>query len=267
MKPKLGIVSFSGCQGCQFTILFVKEIMKYLDKFDVQYFHLMKEKNREAEFDLVFVEGAITTKKEAEKLKKIRDKSKFLVALGACATHGGIPAMRNFLENKEVVKHVYNQKMLKDSIDTQAIDHFVKVDYYMYGCPIIKEEFVEFITEFLKKKEIKECETPVCLECPKKGPDCYLQHNTVCLGAMTHGGCDALCPKDDHPCIMCRGPLKNANFSIEIELFKKFGYTEDQIKSKLNKFYVKEKKSIRERIKTRKDNIKKKIKDRIIKKK
>jgi len=260
MKPKLGIVSFTGCQGCQFTILFIDEIMKLLDKFDVQYFHLLREKNRETEFDVVFVEGAITSKREIEKLKRIRAKSKVLVALGACATHGGIPAMRNFLENKELIKHVYNQKMLKDSIETESIDKFVKVDYYMYGCPIIKDEFIDFLNSFLKKKEMKECETPVCLECPKKGPDCYLNHKTICLGPLAHGGCNALCTKDNHPCILCRGPLKNANFSVEIELFSKFGYTDDQIKSKIAKFYPKQTltKKIRDKIKKRISKLKKK---------
>jgi len=248
MKPKVGVVSFTGCQGCQFTILFIDDIMKILDKLDVQYFHLLKEKNRETDFDLVFVEGAITTKREVEKLKKIRAKSKYLVALGACATHGGIPGMRNFLENKELEKYVYNQKMLKDSINTEAVDNFVKVDYHMYGCPIIKEEFTAFIDGFLKNKIPKECETPVCLECPKKGPECYLQKKIVCLGPLAHGGCNGLCPKDNHPCILCRGPLKNANFSSEIQLFKNFGYNEDQIKSKISKFYPREKVNLKQRI-------------------
>ncbi|MBT3985754.1 NADH:ubiquinone oxidoreductase [archaeon] len=240
MKPKLGIVSFTGCQGCQFTILFINDIMKYLNKFDVQYFHLMREKNRETNFDIVFVEGAITSKREVEKLKRIRAKTKFLVALGACATHGGIPAMRNFLENKELLTHVYNQKMLKDSIEAAPVSDFVEVDYFMYGCPIIKEEFIALTNAFLKKKEIKECETSVCMECPKRGKDCYLNKKTICLGAVTHGGCKALCLKDNHPCILCRGPIKNANFGVEIELFSKFGYSEDQIKSKIAKFYPKE---------------------------
>jgi sulfhydrogenase subunit delta len=251
MKPKLGIVSFTGCQGCQFTILFINEIMKHLDKFDIQYFHLLKEKNRDTDFDLVFVEGAITTKREIEKLKEIRKKSKFLVALGACATHGGIPAMRNFLENKELIKHVYNQKMLKDSIETQPIEKFVKVDYHMYGCPIIKEEFIEFTKNFLKKKETKECNTAVCLECSKKGPECFLNKKTVCLGPLTHGGCKAICTKDNHPCILCRGPLKGANFATEIELFQKFGYNEEQILSKISKFYPKEQINLTERIRQR----------------
>tara|TARA_Y100000310_G_C20688031_1_gene820344 strand:+ start:815 stop:1513 length:699 start_codon:yes stop_codon:yes gene_type:complete len=225
--------------------------MNLLNKFDVQYFHLLKEKNRESNFDIVFVEGAITSKREIEKLKRIREKSKFLVSLGACSTHGGIPAMRNFLENKELVKHVYNQKMLKDSIETQPIDHFVKVDYYMYGCPIIKDEFIKFTKNFLKKKQTKECNTAVCLECPRRGVECFLNKKTVCLGPLAHGGCKAICPKDNHPCILCRGPLKGANFASEIELFQKFGYSEEQILSKISKFYPKEQINLKEKIKQR----------------
>jgi sulfhydrogenase subunit delta len=239
-KPKLGFVSFTGCQGCQFTTLLVKDILSLLKKFDVQYFHLIKEKNKNTELDLVFVEGAITTKSQVKTLKKIRKESKYLVAFGTCATHGGIPAMRNFLNNEELKKYTYSQNLSEDSIDAQPVNHFVKVDYQMYGCPIIKSELTNFLKQFLKKKTIKEPETPVCLECPRKGKNCYLQTKVPCLGAVTNGGCGALCIKNNHHCISCRGPLKTANFAAEINLFKNFGLSEEDIKHKLRKFLNKE---------------------------
>jgi coenzyme F420-reducing hydrogenase gamma subunit len=235
-KPVVGFFSFTCCEGCEFTVLFLDELAELMKKIDVQYFHLIKQKNREAEFDLAFVEGAITTKKEAETLKKIRAKSKFIVALGACACHGGIPAMRNFIESKELGKYIYNQQMLSDSIEAQPIDKLVKVDYYMYGCPILKTEFMDFIDNYLKGIVTKEFEGPVCNQCPRRGKNCFLTEKKVCLGAVTHGGCNATCVREDIPCIMCRGPLETANFAAEVALFKGWGLDEKEIMGKLGKF-------------------------------
>jgi len=234
-KPKTGFFSFTCCQGCQFTILFIDELLDIFKKLDVKHFHLLKEKNRRAEFDLAFVEGAITTKREVIKLKKIRNKTKFLVAVGACACHGGIPSNKNFLERSELQKYVYNQEMLDDSIKATGLDAHVKVDYYMRGCPIIKEEFVDFVHKFIHGEIKKEFQGPVCNECPRRGKDCLLKQGKLCLGALTHGGCDALCPRKDVGCIMCRGPLRD-NFANEIKLFKNFGLSEQDIKNKLSKF-------------------------------
>jgi len=236
-KPVLGIVSFSCDQGCQFAVLFIDNIFDMLNKFNVQYFHLLKEKNREADFDLVFVEGAITTKKQIKKLKQIRNKAKYLVALGACACHGGVPAMRNFIENKELKKYVYNQKTLKDSVEASPIDKHVKVDYYLYGCPIIPDEFVGFLDAYLKDKIPEQFKGPVCLECPRRGtPDCFLKQKIVCLGPITRGGCNAICTKGNLPCMLCRGPPPNANFTAEIKLFKSWGLSEQEIQEKINIF-------------------------------
>jgi len=235
-KPVVGFFSFTCCQGCEFTILFLDKLPELLDKLDIQYFHLLNEKNKEVEFDIAFVEGAVTTKAEAEKLKIIRAKSKKLVALGACACHGGIPAMRNFIENEQLGKYVYNQQMLDDSIEAQPIDKFVKVDYYMYGCPIIKSEFMQFIEDHLKGVETEEFSGPVCNECPRRGKNCFLTEKKVCLGSLTHGGCDAICTSQGIPCIMCRGPLDTANFAAEAKLLKGWGLDEKEIISKLSKF-------------------------------
>ncbi len=235
-KLKIGFFTFTCCQGCQFTVLFIDKIFDILNKFDVQYFHLLKEKNRHTNFDIAFVEGAITTKREIKKLKEIRKKSKYVVALGACSCHGGIPSMRNFIDNKELNKYVYNQKMLNDSVEATGIDKYVKVDHYLRGCPIIKKEFIEFLENYCKKCEMGEFIGPVCNECPKRGKNCFLLKKIECLGAITHGGCDAICLKNDIPCILCRGPLEKANFAAEINLFKNFGLSEKDIYNKLRKF-------------------------------
>jgi sulfhydrogenase subunit delta len=235
-KLKVGIFSFTCCEGCQFTILFLDNLMDLFKKANFVYFDLINEKNRKETIDLAFVEGAITTKKEVKKLKAIRKKSKFLVAMGACACHGGIPSMQNFLERDQLGKYVYNQEMLKDSIKTTGIGEHIKVDYYMYGCPIIKREFVEFFESFVKGKPQKEFQGPVCEQCPLRGENCLLMKKKPCLGAVTNGGCYAPCPQENIPCYLCRGPREKADIPAEVQLFKKFGLSEQEIYNKLEHF-------------------------------
>ncbi|HII72137.1 TPA: hypothetical protein HA265_05265 [Candidatus Woesearchaeota archaeon] len=235
-KPVIGFFTFTCCEGCLFTILFIDKITEMFSRFDVQYFDLINEKNKEAEFDIAFVEGAITTNKEIEKLKTIRGKSKRLVAIGACACHGGIPAMRNFIENEELKKYVYNQEMLKDSIKAQPIQNFVKVDDFLYGCPIIKDEFVDFCEKALAGEQWKPFVGPVCGQCPRRGKNCYLQEKKECLGAITHGGCNAICVRQNIPCIMCRGPVATANFPAEVKLFESWGISEKDVMERLTRF-------------------------------
>ena len=154
-KPVLGVFSFTCCAGCEFSILFLDQIMALLNQFDVQYFHLIKEKNREAQYDLAVIEGAISSKREIEKLKRIRKQSKFVLAIGACANTGGIPQLKNVPGKKERRKYVYSQAMLKDSIDPQPISKFIKVDYGLQGCPIVKKQFEKFAKEYLRKWRVR----------------------------------------------------------------------------------------------------------------
>lgn len=235
-KPTAGFYSFSCCEGCQFTILFLDNLPKILDKFDIKHFHLIKDKNMDAKIDVAFVEGAITTKKQVRKLKDIRKKAKVLVALGECATHGGIPSMRNFIENDQLEKYVYNQRMLKDSIKASGIGRFVKVDYYMYGCPITKSEFTMFVDSFLKGEILKEKTLPICTECSRRGKNCFLQQKQFCLGPVTRSGCDAICTRENIPCTLCRGPVDKVNIAKEAELFHKFGLSKKDAYNKIRRF-------------------------------
>jgi len=242
-KLNIGFFSFTCCQGCEITVLFIDKIYELLKQVDVGYFHLLKEKNRNMKYDLVFIEGAITTKKELKKLKEIRRKSKFVVALGACACHGGIPAMRNFLDNKELERYTYTKGKLKDAIEATGIGKHVNVDYFMRGCPIIKKEFVDFLEQYINGEVKKDFLGPVCLQCPRRGtPNCFMRKKVECLGSITHGGCNAICTRENIPCMMCRGPLKSANFGVEVSLFTHFGLEDKDVKNKLNKFYTFEEK-------------------------
>ena len=235
-KPTLGFFTFTCCEGCQFTILFIDKIMSILKKYDVVYFNLLKEKNEIVELDLAVIEGAITTTTEIEELKAIRKKAKHVVAMGTCAINGGIPAMRNFVDSSSLRKYVYHHKKHPDSVPASGIGEHIDVDYYMRGCPIIKNEFVEFMKSYLKGQIMPPFEGPVCSQCPRRGVNCFLKEKRECMGAVTYGGCDALCPSDNIPCMLCRGPTDKLNVAAEIKMFENFGLDVKEVHDRLNMF-------------------------------
>jgi coenzyme F420-reducing hydrogenase gamma subunit len=210
--------------------------MALLEGFDIVYFNLLKEKNVVSELDLAFVEGAVTTTTEIQELKEIREKSKYVVALGTCACNGGIPAMKNFVDSSTLRKYVYHHKKHPDSVQAAGIGEHIKVDFNMRGCPIIKDEFVEFVGNYLKGKIMEPFVGPVCSQCPRRGVNCFLKEKTECMGAVTHGGCNAICTTDNIPCMLCRGPTEKLNVASEIKLFKKFGIDVKEIHDRLNMF-------------------------------
>jgi coenzyme F420-reducing hydrogenase gamma subunit len=235
-KPTIGFFTFTCCEGCQFTVLFIDKIMSLLKGFDIVYFNLLKEKNLVSDLDLAFVEGAITTTTEVQELKGIRQKAKVVVAMGSCAVSGGIPAMKNFVESSSLRKYVYHHNKHPDSVPAAGVCEHIEVDYYMRGCPIIKDEFVEFVESYLKGKLMEPFEGSVCSQCPRRGVNCLLKEKAECMGAVTQGGCNALCPTDNIPCMLCRGPTEKLNVAAEIKLFKKFGLDVKEIHDRLNMF-------------------------------
>jgi sulfhydrogenase subunit delta len=235
-KPSIGFFTLTCCEGCQFTVLFVDDIMSILGQFDVLYFNLLKEKNEITELDLAFIEGAVTTTTEVEEVKEIRQKAKHVVAMGACAINGGIPAMRNFVASSSLRKYVYHHKKHPNSVPASGIGEHIEIDYYMRGCPIIKQEFVEFMKAYQKGQFMQPYEGPVCSQCPRRGVNCFLKEKVECLGAVAHGGCGALCPSDNIPCMLCRGPTDKLNVAAEIKMFKRFGLDAREIHDRLNLF-------------------------------
>lgn len=230
-KPNLGIFSLTSCAGCQFSLLFLKdELVEIINNFDILNFPMIQEYNEKKHFDVILVEGSVTTKKEIEKLKRLRANTKILIAFGTCATYGGIPAIKNFLDLREVEEEVYDNPAIIQSIKATGIADHVKVDYFIRGCPAIQAETVQFLKDILQGKKPKQPEFPVCFECRAKGNVCLLQKGEPCMGPITYGGCDALCPTRNIICHGCRGPLPDANISMEVKLFKKYGIKMKDIK-------------------------------------
>lgn len=239
MKPKVGIQSITGCAGCQLSIYFIEDILlDLLDKIDLVAAPMIKNKNAE-EYDILFVEGSVSSQEDLANLLKWRKQSKLLIALGACATHGGVQSMKHNMNEKKVEKTVYSlfpgDKRVKP-ITSVPIHKHVNVDFYIPGCPPSKEEIVQVIKHALQGRVLRVYDKAVCHECSLKENYCLLDQGIECLGPLMNGGCKALCPDFNHPCTGCRGLLDDANLGSGKEMLKDKGFDADLIIKRMTKY-------------------------------
>lgn len=239
-KPKLkvGIYGITGCMGCQLNILYQPELLDILEAVDLRAFPVGKEKNIDEDLDIVFLEGVVVNEEDLAELKELRSKTKLLVAIGACATDGCVPAIKNFVNNKNVELSVYQEQELEElqSLDPMPIDEFVKVDHKIYGCPMDKAEFLQFMKQTLLGKTFKQYQKPICYECNLRERGCLLEEGIECLGPVTFGNCSVMCPQENYPCIGCRGPYEDSNFAAYFKLLEGKGLSRETIFSHLNRF-------------------------------
>ena len=236
-KPVIGIFSLTCCSGCQLEILNNEDLLlEIVDKIKITHFPMAQENNSEGPFDIAFVEGSASNQEQIDKLKDIREKSKFLVALGTCAVYGGVQAIRSYMKPGEAEKIVYNGNPPIKSTDSDPLSKHVKVDACIRECPINKDEFVSVLKQLLVGKIPKEKVFPVCVECRKKENACLLQEGKFCMGPVTYGGCGALCPSHNTICNGCRGPIEDATIIAEIEKLEKNGMKMEEIKKLFNMF-------------------------------
>ena len=213
-KKKLAVWKFASCDGCQLSILDCEdELLLLADQIEVAYFPEASRTVIEGEYDLSLVEGSITTPADAIRILEIRKNSKFLVTIGACATTGGIQALRNFKKVKEFISLVYASPQYIDSLETSTpISSHITVDFELRGCPISKPQLLEVITSYLSEKRPNIPDHSVCVECKQQGRVCVtVAQGIPCLGPVTQAGCGALCPGYYRGCYGCFGPKENAN--------------------------------------------------------
>ncbi len=237
MKPTVGFYGLTGCAGCQLSVIFnEEELLDVVEVIDLKSFPFIREKEFEGPFDLVFVEGLVADKEDLETLKRIRTNAKKLVALGACAHTGCIPAYRNFTlpENYE---HLYFVKRgYIEDLRPSPIDEHVTIDYLIPGCPPDKQEILSFIKDFVHGIEPKIYNNPVCVECRKNNNICLLDIGKPCLGPITKGGCNSVCTNGGFECWGCRGPTKDAHYETMRQLLKKKGFSDDFITQRMKSF-------------------------------
>ncbi len=213
-KPRLAVWKFASCDGCQLSLLDLEdEILGLAEELEVAYFMEATRAEVEGPYDLSLVEGSITTSGDAERIQRVRSASRHLVTIGACATSGGIQALRNFADTPELVAAVYATPSYISTLDTSTpISAHVPVDFELQGCPINKRQLLEVIGAFLGDRAPSVPPHSVCLECKRRGNVCVMvAHGTPCLGPVTHAGCGALCPSYNRGCYGCYGPMETPN--------------------------------------------------------
>lgn len=213
-RPRLAVWKFASCDGCQLSLLDCEdELLDVADALEIGYFLEASRATVAGPYDLSLVEGSITTPEDAERIREVRAASRHLVTIGACATSGGIQALRNFDDVEEYRAVVYASPEFVSTLDTSTgIAEHVPVDFELRGCPIAKAQLLEVIGAFLAQRRPNVAAHSVCVECKLRGNVCVMvAHGTPCLGPVTHAGCDALCPTYHRGCYGCFGPMETPN--------------------------------------------------------
>ncbi len=213
-KPKLAVWKFASCDGCQLSLLDCEdELLAVAGEVEIANFPEASRAVARGPYDISLVEGSITTPHDAERIHQVRRASKVLITIGACATAGGIQALRNFKDVREFASIVYANPATIEALakSTPIADH-VFVDFQLRGCPINKYQLLEVLSAYLHGRKPNIPNMSVCVECKQRGIVCGLvTHGPPCLGPVTHAGCGALCPSYHRGCFGCYGPKEAAN--------------------------------------------------------
>ncbi len=214
MTPKLAVWKFASCDGCQLSLLDLEdELLALAGAVEIAEFLEATSASVAGPYDVSLVEGSITTLHDAERIRAVRAQSNVLITIGACATAGGIQALRNFADVDEFTRIVYASPDYISTLATSTpISAHVPVDYELYGCPINKRQLLELITAQLAGRRPRIRAHSVCVDCKRAGNVCVMvAHGTPCLGPVTHAGCGALCPSFNRGCYGCYGPKETPN--------------------------------------------------------
>ena len=235
-KPRVAVFDFACCEGCQLQIVNLEEeLLDLMGAFDVvEWREAMSEQSHD--YDIAIVEGSVTRPEDEGRLELIRSRAKVIIALGACATIGGVNKLKNNFDLEEVKKCVYGHDAGMEHLETgltKAIDEVVQVDYKIHGCPIDRKEFTYVLRCLLLGKKPEIPDYPVCVECKKKENMCLWEVEQICLGPIIRAGCGARCPSSGFRCFGCRGYIEGPNIYAARDVMDKHGLTVEQLKSKL----------------------------------
>ena len=230
-KPRIAVHKFSSCDGCQLAFLNLGEDLLALNELvDIVHFAEAGMLDEEAKVDMAFVEGSISTQADIERIHSIRDQSHYLITIGACATAGGLQALRN-LSHGGWLQAIYPQPDYIDSLEhVTPIHEQVHVDFELWGCPINQQQLVTVIRSLLWGVIPKLEQNKICLECKRQQHVCVMvTQGIACMGPVTHTGCGALCPSVGRGCYGCYGPGENPNSTALGQRFAGLGLLPEQI--------------------------------------
>jgi sulfhydrogenase subunit delta len=213
-RPRVGVVKFASCDGCQLTILDLEdELLALTERFEFVEFAEATSRRSSGPFDVLFVEGSISTPEQAVEIVRLGAVTRTLVTIGACASAGGIEALRTAAEHEAFRAAVYPAPAFVDSLAIASpIASYVTVDFELRGCPIDGHQLVELLTSVTTGRRPQLPDQAVCLECKRRGYECVVvTRGEPCLGPVTQTGCGAICPGMGRGCYGCFGPREGAN--------------------------------------------------------
>jgi sulfhydrogenase subunit delta len=237
-RPRLAVWKFASCDGCQLSLLDCEdELLAVAGAVEIANFPEASSTMAEGPYDLSLVEGSITTAHDAERILEVRAQSRFLVTIGACATAGGIQALRNFADVNEFVAAVYASPQYISTLATSTpVSAHVPVDFELRGCPINKLQLIEVISAYLAGRKPQIASYSVCIECKRRGTTCVMVQGKPCLGPVTHAGCGAICPAFGRGCYGCFGPMETPNMPSLAREWQLLGASERDIRRALSTF-------------------------------
>ena len=242
-KPRVAIFDFACCEGCQLQIVNLEEeILDLLSVVEpVEWREAMSEQSDE--YDIAIIEGSITRPADEERVKTIRERAAVLIALGSCATMGGVNKLKNNFELDEVKRCVYGDDADSPQLETYAtksVGEVVKVDFEVQGCPINSDEFTYIVRCLALGTAPVLPSYPVCVECKMRETTCRYELGEACLGPITKAGCNAPCPTGGLWCYGCRGAVEEPNVNAAKEVMQEYGLTVEDLMQKMLLFNSKQ---------------------------
>jgi sulfhydrogenase subunit delta len=232
-KPKLAVFKFASCDGCQLSLLDCEEeLLAVVAQIEIANFPEASRAVVKGPYDIALVEGSITTEHDAERIHQVRKSAKVLISIGACATAGGIQALRNFKDVKQFTSLVYASPRYIETLKRSSpITDHVFVDFELRGCPISKQQLVEVVGAFLAARRPNVPTYSVCVECKRRFTVCAMVAQGIpCLGPVTQAGCGAICPAYNRGCYACFGPKETPNTSSLSDWWsEKLGATDNEL--------------------------------------
>ena len=232
MKPRIAVVKFASCDGCQLQFLNAEdELLSLAAQVDFARFQEARSRERAGPYDITFVEGSITTPEDAQRIVRVREESRYLVTIGACATAGGVQALRNWADVEAYKRVVYPSPEFIATLSTSTpISEHVRVDFELWGCPIDKTQLLAVVRSLLSGATPSLPAHSVCLECKRRGHVCVVvARGEPCLGPVTRTGCGALCPGLDRGCYGCFGPADDPNMTSFAQLLTIQGLRAEEV--------------------------------------
>ena len=238
-KPRLAVFKFASCEGCQLSLLEAEdELLAVCDRVEVAHFAEASSDLKAGPYDVTLVEGSITTAEDAARIVQIRQQSRFVMTIGACATAGGIQALRQWGQIDDWVGRVYPRpEFIRTLATSTPIAAHIHVDFELHGCPVNHHQLVDVLVALAEGRRPRVSSHAVCLDCKLRGTVCHvIAQGVPCLGPVTQTGCGALCPAFNRGCYGCYGPTRSANTGPLLQRFQQLGQSSDQLVPLLRNF-------------------------------